>query len=327
MTDKETIKLALEALQLNNSEWKSLADSGDCGFWRAEDQDHYKQTNEAITACEQALAAQPARTLEELYALSREVSAEQPAPVQDSTCNETLRAQGKAYPRTCKKCKFGPCIGLANAALDKKAEHARELGLDYEPAPVQPVAHIVGEVDHAGKVWKPAPVQPSAWESEMRSELAKLGFEGQCPESIGITIKGWFDAYAKSLTAQPAPVQPVAGKNQSPYPEYDRGFSAGWDRGFAAAQPAVQEPVAVKHMMGWVESLKRQSDYGQHMRIPGLNAGACFELAIELEQFINTTPPAQPAVPDAIGPNEDELPAYAAGWNDCRAEMLRGMKP
>ena len=53
-----------------------------------------------------------------------------------------------------------------------------------------------------------------------------------------------------------------------------------------------------------------------------------------------TTPPAQPApvqgpysapvkemwpvVPDAIGPNEDELPAYAAGWNDCRAEMLRG---
>lgn len=36
---------------------------------------------------------------------------------------------------------------------------------------------------------------------------------------------------------------------------------------------------------------------------------------------------AQPAVPDAIGPNEDELPAYAAGWNDCRAEMLRGMKP
>jgi hypothetical protein len=40
-----------------------------------------------------------------------------------------------------------------------------------------------------------------------------------------------------------------------------------------------------------------------------------------------TSPAAQPAVPDAIGPNEDELPAYAAGWNDCRAEMLKGMKP
>jgi hypothetical protein len=32
-------------------------------------------------------------------------------PVQDSTCNETLRAQGKAYPRTCRKCGLGPCIG------------------------------------------------------------------------------------------------------------------------------------------------------------------------------------------------------------------------
>ena len=32
-------------------------------------------------------------------------------PVQDSTCNETLRGHGKAYPRTCKKCGLGPCIG------------------------------------------------------------------------------------------------------------------------------------------------------------------------------------------------------------------------
>jgi hypothetical protein len=29
---------------------------------------------------------------------------------QESTCNKTLIAQGKAYPRTCKKCGFGPCI-------------------------------------------------------------------------------------------------------------------------------------------------------------------------------------------------------------------------
>jgi hypothetical protein len=32
------------------------------------------------------------------------------------------------------------------------------------------------------------------------------------------------------------------------------------------------------------------------------------------------------AVPDALNP-KDENPAYAAGWNDCRAEMLKGMKP
>jgi hypothetical protein len=34
---------------------------------------------------------------------------------------------------------------------------------------------------------------------------------------------------------------------------------------------------------------------------------------------------AQPAVPDALNP-KDENPAYVAGWNDCRAEMLKGMK-
>jgi len=41
-----------------------------------------------------------------------------------------------------------------------------------------------------------------------------------------------------------------------------------------------------------------------------------------------TTPPAaQPAVPDAFGTREGEHPEYIQGWNDCRAEMLRGMKP
>ncbi len=54
-TKEEALRTALEALELNNSEWKSLADSGDCGFWRAEDQTHYKQTKEAITAIKQAL--------------------------------------------------------------------------------------------------------------------------------------------------------------------------------------------------------------------------------------------------------------------------------
>jgi hypothetical protein len=45
--------------------------------------------------------------------------------VQDSTCSETLRAQGKAYPRTCRKCGLGPCIGAPNqppAAPNLQAE-------------------------------------------------------------------------------------------------------------------------------------------------------------------------------------------------------------
>jgi hypothetical protein len=35
---------------------------------------------------------------------------------------------------------------------------------------------------------------------------------------------------------------------------------------------------------------------------------------------------AQPAVPDAFGTREGEHPQYVQGWNDCRAEMLKGMK-
>jgi hypothetical protein len=35
------------------------------------------------------------------------------------------------------------------------------------------------------------------------------------------------------------------------------------------------------------------------------------------------TPAAQPAVPDAITDNSESL-EYIQGWNDCRAEMLRG---
>ena len=73
---KEALKLALEALVMNNAEWKHLADSGDSGYWSAEDQNHYKQTEQAITAVQRV---------------------------------------------------------LANEALEKMAENARELGLDYEP--------------------------------------------------------------------------------------------------------------------------------------------------------------------------------------------------
>jgi hypothetical protein len=44
-------------------------------------------------------------------------------------------------------------------------------------------------------------------------------------------------------------------------------------------------------------------------------------------EAIYTTPPAQTAVPDAFGTREGEHPQYIQGWNDCRAEMLKGMKP
>jgi hypothetical protein len=133
---KEAMKLALEALEVATTPF-------------ARDR---QEVLRAQAALREALAkpdfwegyvpepVKPAQQLVDCHAtgvcVQSGLRAEQPAQ-QDSTCSNALRAQGKAYPRTCKKCGLGPCVELAQQALDKKAENARELGLDYEPA--QPV--------------------------------------------------------------------------------------------------------------------------------------------------------------------------------------------
>jgi hypothetical protein len=129
MTHKdEALKLAYEALEFD-------------GFYGT-------QKQRAITAIKQALAAQPAPVQEPVaqepltdgyvqlvpdkcdrivwrtryfHLPIANTPPAQPAPVQDSTCNETLRAQDKAYPRTCKKCGKGPCIGAPKQPLAQPA--------------------------------------------------------------------------------------------------------------------------------------------------------------------------------------------------------------
>jgi hypothetical protein len=90
MTKDEALDLALEALE------ESQTDNDTMEFW--------DRKTKAITAIKQA------RALDKKAENARELGLDY-EPVQDSTCNETLRAQGKAYPRTCKKCGKGPCIG------------------------------------------------------------------------------------------------------------------------------------------------------------------------------------------------------------------------
>ena len=115
---KEAMKLALEAL-----EEIALA-----GMSVAPEMIDSKQAFHARQAWRFIGIA--ARALEPV----KKALAEQPAQ-QDSTCSNALRIQHKPYPRTCKKCGLGPCVELAQQALDKKADNARELGLDYEPVP------------------------------------------------------------------------------------------------------------------------------------------------------------------------------------------------
>ena len=57
MTKDEALRLALKAMKVNNSAWKHLADSGDAGYWEAEEQGYYQLNEQAITAVEAALEA------------------------------------------------------------------------------------------------------------------------------------------------------------------------------------------------------------------------------------------------------------------------------
>jgi hypothetical protein len=109
------------------------------------------------------------------------------------------------------------------------------------------------------------------------------------------------------------------------------------------AQPApVQEPVAHQviagalfDFMGWLTSRNERLVLSS-----ADHAGPAVEVITEfakmrglsldgarVQDWQDTTPPAQPSVPDAIHHTDlSEHPQYIQGWNDCRAEMLKGMK-
>jgi hypothetical protein len=133
-------------------------------------------------------------------------------------------------------------------ALDKKAENARELGLDYEP---------VGLIDRL--------INPEQHYEFTDPKKANAVLMSLCQEAA--------DALA-------APVQPVA--IQQVYLDggwVDRDVSEVWGHEFYKTR------------------------------------------------IVYTTPPAQPAVPDAMTSADiQENIEYVAGWNDCRQAMLKGMK-
>ena len=139
MTKDEALKLALEALESCDVVY-TFGNGGYQQFDRL-------SVDTAITAIKQALAA-PVQE-----------------PVQDSTCNETLRGQGKAYPRTCKKCGLGPCIGAPKQPPAQPApvqKRPQNCGTGYcsciecvmEPAPMQePVAIALNTGTKQGVKW------------------------------------------------------------------------------------------------------------------------------------------------------------------------------
>lgn len=53
----DAMKQALQALEHNNRDWQILANSGDAGWWKAEEQEGYRKSEQAIESLRAAIAA------------------------------------------------------------------------------------------------------------------------------------------------------------------------------------------------------------------------------------------------------------------------------
>jgi hypothetical protein len=117
----------------------------------------------------------PQWTLDAEHMLRRLVkalnSASQPAQ-QDSTCNKTLLAQGKAYPRTCAKCGKGPCIADRVQPAQQEPAWRTDGGIPrFKPAQRTWVGLTDEEIAQGNKEsW----VTEQAWQSAVWWAEAKL---------------------------------------------------------------------------------------------------------------------------------------------------------
>ncbi len=101
-------------------------------------------------------------------------------------------------------------------------------------------------------------------------------------------------------------------------PDYERGFVDGMQK---QSQSSVDKAVNAMAQRQWVGlTVLEQADC-----FANTEDATEFYHAIEAKLKLKNTA-AQPAVPDAFGTREGEHPQYVQGFNDCRAEMLKGMK-
>jgi hypothetical protein len=121
-------------------------------------------------------------------------------------------------------------------------------------------------------------------------------------------------AIKQALAAQPAPVQePVAWRWVNPKGWLTYG-EAPHDT--FKSTPLYTTPPAAQRQ--WVGLTDEDFKYA--------TAGGAADARKWEAKLREKNAAAQPAVPDALFRHAPEHPQYIQGWNDCRAEMLKGMK-
>jgi hypothetical protein len=148
---------------------------------------------------------------------------------------------------------------------------------------------------------------------------------------------GWMALYT-TPPAQPAPVQEPVAKSFMVH-LYNFGYKAGHHDTVEGRYIDIcrqdMETYHLEDVSEWLQDMVYTTPPAQpapawmemvtaNLVREGVNKHKARELA---EHFYGLAPASQPAVPDAFGTREGEHPQYIQGWNDCRAEMLKGMKP
>jgi hypothetical protein len=166
----------------------------------------------------------------------------------------------------------------------------------------------------------------------MKDEALKLALEALGQMQAKANFECWnLDICDKAITAikqaLAAPVQePVAWLQVGLAPFHDGDVIArtskpkAWNPEWWRFEPLYTTPPAAQRPWVGLTDEERWVIFEKNQTINSVIK------AIEAKLKEKNTA-AQPAVPDAFGTREGEHPKYIQGWNDCRAEMLKGMKP
>jgi hypothetical protein len=231
---------------------------------------------------------------------------------------------------------------IAESALDKKAENARELGLDYEPADGTQVSKVWWDGEKL--MAKPIPLEDIYQPAPVQEPVAK--YIGECSEGSLVQlyedVKKGTEFYT-TPPAQPAPAQPVARTDQQIVDQTEE--LAVWLLSWCFNhQPETDTPMResthpfaercwaaachIQEMLTATDPENSVAELDAETTKPAAQQHGPYSAPVKEMWPVAPKAAAQPAVPDAIHHTDlSESLEYIQGWNDCRAEMLKEMKP